>query len=191
MARYSEDHREQSHRRIVAAGGQLLRTEGLRSPLRSIMKSIDMTKGAFYHHFDSKDAFLLEALEDVFEATKARWASRLEGLSGPSRIAAMLDRYLSEDHLQGVAEGCVVPSILSDLSRVPERLKGPFEGYFEWLVSDIAGHLEGEDRRERASALLSTAIGAITVARGIGDSRARLGVLEAARLCGRRLAGCD
>ena len=189
MARYADDQKRTTQQRIVEAAGKTVRQSGLAGPIRVVMKRAGLTNGAFYKHFASKDELLQATLAEAFARSRARWAERLKGLEGPPRIAAMIDRYLSEEHADDVADGCPVPCILTDLSRVSPSLQKYFSDYNEWMVEEIAGHLEGtrDDRLDRAGALFSLAIGALMTARAATTLERRATILRTARSAGHDL----
>ena len=189
MPRHEPTHRPNSHRRILTSAGRVVREDGLGGSLNRIMSRLRMTKGGFYHHFRSKDVLLHEVLTDIFRSNRETWRRRLEGLSGPPRVAEMLDRYLSEEHLLDVSNGCVIPAVLSDLSRVPPARRTPFDEYHRWLLEEMQPHMGGpaETSVERASAILSLAFGALASARATGDPETRKAILSAARDAGRAL----
>ena len=56
--------KEASHERIVAAAARAIRRSGYdRTGVADIMKEAGLTPGAFYAHFDSREAMLAEAAD--------------------------------------------------------------------------------------------------------------------------------
>lgn len=80
--------------------------------------------------------------------------------------------------------GCVMPSVLSDLTRgTPEAREALAEG-LEGLVAEMAARVPGEDgvtARQRALATVAFLIGAMTVARATKGLPLSDEILEAAR----------
>lgn len=55
MARYTNEHKQETRRRIVATAGRRLKRDGIDgSGVATLMKDAGLTNGAFYAHFDSR-----------------------------------------------------------------------------------------------------------------------------------------
>src|SRR5205085_12297630 len=62
--RHSQAEKAQSRERILAEASRQVRRGGLDSvSVGALMKSVGLTHGGFYGHFESRDALLAEALE--------------------------------------------------------------------------------------------------------------------------------
>ena len=56
MARYSQEHKDATRRRIIETAGRRLKRDGIDgSGIATLMADAGLTNGAFYAHFDSKD----------------------------------------------------------------------------------------------------------------------------------------
>ena len=78
--RYSEDHKAQTHQRIIEEAARLFRRDGVGATgLQPLMKTLGLTHGGFYAHFKSKDELVETALREVdrgiIEATQAMGAT--------------------------------------------------------------------------------------------------------------------
>ncbi len=88
MGRSSHEQALQNRSKIVDRASKLFRKFGVDSvTVSDIMKSMGMTAGGFYKHFDSKDALVREAVTLSFEQASNFWAGIAEG-SGNAGVAS-------------------------------------------------------------------------------------------------------
>jgi TetR/AcrR family transcriptional repressor of nem operon len=64
--RYPAEETAERHRRILEVASVLFRERGFDGvSVGQVMKASGMTQGAFYHHFESKEALIEECLRDA------------------------------------------------------------------------------------------------------------------------------
>lgn len=74
MGRSSQEQAALNRERIVAAASGLFRLKGIENvTISDIMKAAGMTAGGFYKHFESKEALVLEAVDDAFKNAVEAW----------------------------------------------------------------------------------------------------------------------
>ena len=177
---------EETRLRILDSAVRQIHQVGLSASLRPVMERAGLTIGALTRYFPSKEDLTEAALDAAFDRGRRRWRERLEGRTGPERVRAMVRFYLSEEFASDVDDGCPVPCVLTELSRVPDRIRRPFAAYMQDITGQIAEHLKGDaaDRRARATGLVSLCIGAVAAARAT-DSREEMRRIlrEAADAC--------
>ena len=62
--RYSQDHKAQTHERIIKEAAARFRRDGIGATgLQPLMKALGLTHGGFYSHFASKDELVEKALQ--------------------------------------------------------------------------------------------------------------------------------
>src|SRR5512133_1865414 len=109
-----------SHERIVATAARAIRRAGFHGVgVADIMKEAGLTHGGFYAHFASRDALLAEALEQAGRESSDRMAkgSVQRQAKGASPLRALVDGYLSEQHLASAESGCPVAALASEIPR--------------------------------------------------------------------------
>ena len=75
--RYSQDHKAQTHQRIIKEASVRFRRDGIGATgLQPLMKALDLTHGGFYAHFKSKDELVEKALQAGRLAHAFKGASR-------------------------------------------------------------------------------------------------------------------
>ena len=174
-----------SRQRILTTGARLFRERGLQgASVNEVMAGAGLTRGGFYAHFEDKDALVGGTLHEMFDEAERNWLLH-EELRGDAWVELALKRYLSVAHLQEPGRGCVMPALSAELSRGGEtqrRIVAERISTFLKLVEDkLDEHPEGASRRERAIALFTGCVGAITVARALGDPSLAAEVLNATR----------
>jgi AcrR family transcriptional regulator len=64
--RYSQDHKAQTHQRIIKEASARFRKDGIGATgLQPLMKALGLTHGGFYSHFKSKDELVEKALQEA------------------------------------------------------------------------------------------------------------------------------
>ena len=177
--RYADDHKQQTHERLVKEAAAMLRAEGPeRMSVATLMAKLGLTHGGFYAHFRSKDALIAEAIDETFAQTAERFAKRIEGLSPVEALGHHIDVYLSALHQEGAADGCPLPAIAADVARLGPLAKAHFGAGMKQLHARIAvlfetlGY-EPAEAKERAVSLYCELTGALALARAVDPEQAR------------------
>ena len=107
--------RHESKTKFLQAAIHVIRVKGYTATrVEDVCEAAGLTKGSFFHHFDSKDELALAAADYWIEGTEAQFGSapyhqladpleRLAGLCGPSQGAA--DRRAARLYLPGRDDG--------------------------------------------------------------------------------------
>lgn len=94
--RYSQDHKAQTHQRIIKEASARFRRDGIGATgLQPLMKALGLTHGGFYSHFKSKDELVEKALVAAGEQVEGLCA---ELFASERPLDAFIDTYLSEWH---------------------------------------------------------------------------------------------
>ncbi len=65
MARYDQEHKDATRRRIIEAAGRRLKRDGIDgSGIATLMADAGLTNGAFYAHFTSKDDLVASVVQE-------------------------------------------------------------------------------------------------------------------------------
>jgi len=179
---HSQKDKEKTHAAIVEIAAQKMRESGTEGPgVAEIMKAAGLTHGGFYKHFDSRDDLVAEAVEAAIAQGEAGYKSATEGAADP--LAAFVDWYLSPAHRDQPGTGCAVVALGADAARADERVRAVYRGQVERYIAQMEELLggKGEDGRRRAIAAVSEMVGALLIARAVGDEDLSEEVLSAAR----------
>lgn len=160
------------HRRaILDTAARLFRERGVADVgVAEIMQASGLTHGAFYGHFRSKDELASEACREACAQGLERWERTPD-------LSLILDRYLSPDHRDNPAKGCSVSAFANEAARLETGLRENYTEGLEGFVAFIEERLPVDDtaqRRQKAIAVFSAMVGALTMSRGVVASDPKL-----------------
>lgn len=183
--RYSGTHKQETRERVLAIAARALRGKGPeRLGVSEVMAEAGLTHGGFYAHFKSKDDLLAAAVEEAFKDGRALWFRATRDHPGIEGLARYIDLYVSESHRDRLDTGCPIAALGGDFARVDSAAGKVFRENLERLLAAIAERLPGDDAEARAtlsSSLFAEMMGAVLVARALGDQPASTRTLDAAR----------
>jgi len=169
MVRASRSEKQARHERIVEEAARRIRERGTREPgIAEIMGAAGLTHGGFYKHFASRDELIAAASERAMHAAEPLVT---EVQSEPDPLAAFADWYVSTAHRDDPGDGCGVAALAVDAVRdgaVRAAFRDQVTRYLELLEGMLGS--EDPDRRQRAAVTLSALVGAVVIARGLGDT---------------------
>lgn len=191
--RYAKSHRAETRTKVVQTATRAFQRDGIDGTgLAGLMGEAGLTKGGFYAHFTSKDALVAEAATVSLQASADRMRARANAAaaSGGSALDAIIDAYLSSDHVRSPEGGCAIGALLSDLSRGAPVVREAGASGAARLVEAIDEALPsslGPDRRPRAQAIFGMLAGCLQLARLEPEGARRDAILSGARDAARLL----
>jgi TetR/AcrR family transcriptional regulator, transcriptional repressor for nem operon len=183
MSRTPNSRKEETHERIVDAAARAIRKHGYAGVgVADVMKEAGLTHGGFYAHFGSRDALLVEALEragrESFDAV-TRAAERHAG-KGVSTFRSFVETYLADGHLASLDTGCPVAALGCDMPRQSQAVREASATRVQRLIAGVRATLP-QTPRATASVVAGTLVGALQLARALGDNAEGRAVLAATR----------
>lgn len=170
--RYKSGHKEETRARMIAAAGRGFRRKGFGGiGVDGLAKEADVTSGAFYGHFPSKDAAFKEAVASGIEELRAG-VETFQTTHGDDWAEAFIDFYLGEKRTCELGESCALQNLSPEVARSDSDIRAVYQAGMVKVVEQVAkGLQEGSlaERRKRAWALLSILSGSVTIARAVGD----------------------
>ncbi|MCK9916378.1 TetR/AcrR family transcriptional regulator [Microbacteriaceae bacterium K1510] len=159
---------------ILDAAGRLFRQRGFDSvTVAEIMKEAGLTHGAFYGYFPSKEALIAEAAEHALIPPPTR-----------APAATYADNYLSVQHRDNHATGCVFAALGTEAARGSDDLRHRMTDSVRRQIERFSAEAKGRtarDRRQAAIAAWSSMIGAVMLARLVDDEALSEEILSATR----------
>lgn len=181
--RYPQDHKAKTRSKLVRDSAARAKQEGFAaSGVDALARAAGLTSGAFYKHFDSKDALLSAICETELAGTRARFESVEPGNAADALRA--IDAYLSLIHVHRPALGCVLPALSAEIGRAEPATREVFERAFSELLEVISEKIQDE---AIGSAIVSQCVGAVILARALATEGAQRKLLRAAREGARKL----
>src|SRR3954447_18986655 len=147
MARTSRAEKVRTHERVVAAASQEFRANGVAgTSIPKLMERVGLTHGTFYAHFESKEELAAEAYALGLRQTVDGLLQRAEDAPPGEGLRAVIDFYLSLEHRDDPAGGCVLPALAGEVRREPEAVRHAFteelRRYFDRLAPLLPDHNE-------------------------------------------------
>jgi len=180
VMRYSEEHKEAVHERIVRAASGALRRSGIMGiGIPDLMKQVGLTHGAFYAHFKNRDGLVVEAIYSAASDTSNGILA--DGIP----LAKSLRNYLSIDHVEHPEQGCVVAALGAESTRQSKPVRRALAEVTRSLLRVVDGKLHPDrgsaELHEDALRVAATMVGAIVLARAVEDRALAERILRAAR----------
>ena len=170
--RYDAEHKARTRERVLKEAVLAIRTGGPEKlGVAEVMKRAGLTHGGFYAHFDSREALLSAAIEQMFASAQRTFERFTADLPPRQALIAYVDFYVSRAHRDTRVSGCPLPVLSGDLARMPTPVRARFAEGVASLTGKIAGKLTArghEDAQAAAGSALSEMIGALSLARAMG-----------------------
>lgn len=173
-----------THERIVATAARAIRRGGFQGiGVADIMKEAGLTHGGFYAHFASRNALLAEALERAGQEGAARVAdyTAVRRKQGASAFRALVDGYLAERHLSSTETMCPVAALASEMPRQSAEVRDSAALRVRGLMKLIEHALPPDAPAKSAAVIASQLVGALQLARALGDNAEGKALLAASR----------
>jgi TetR/AcrR family transcriptional regulator, transcriptional repressor for nem operon len=177
--RYAEDHKAQTHQRILHEAAARFRRDGIGATgLQPLMKALGLTHGGFYAHFKSKDDLVEKALRCAVDQLHT---SRAQRLGEDTSAQAFIDLYLAPAHREKPEFGCPLPTMSSELGQRGQPSEITDELINSMLAALQAGMPESQDSSEKSVMMMSSLVGALVLARGAKDPQLAERILQTTR----------
>lgn len=176
--------KELSHDRIVTAAARAIRRGGFEGMgVADIMKEAGLTHGGFYAHFDSRNAMLAEAMARAGQESAARLTQgmALRKSRGASDLRALVEAYLSDRHLEDIEAGCPVAALACEVPRQSPEVQGAAAKRVHGLLAIVGCALPPDAPADSAALLASQLVGALLLARALGNKARGQALLKATR----------
>jgi len=183
--RYSKEHKQETHARIVKKAATRLREKGAHGiGVADLMKDAGLTHGGFYAHFDSREALVIEAFNYAMDRATERWRKVTAEVPPEKRLATIVDGYLSAVHRDDPGQGCAVPALGAEIARESLKTRKAFALKLDQMIDMITDQIQDVPRktaRKQAMATLATMLGTIVMSRIAGNGEMSDEILSAGR----------
>ena len=172
IMRYPVEETAAKHERIVKEASRLFRERGFQNvSVVEVMKAADLTHGAFYAHFGSKEELQAAAVAYGLKVS----LERMQRSNSKKSKESFADLYLSRWHRDNPGDGCTMAALAQEVARSTPELKAAFEQGLENILSAKRGDRKG------AIFLFAAMIGAVVLARAVQDPRLSDEILNSVR----------
>ena len=169
--RYKEDHKEQTHQRIVETASREFRAHGFDGiGIARLMSLLQLTHGGFYAHFKDKEDLTREAMSWALDESLNFMVQALER----GGIRSLIEYYLSDVHRDNPGYGCPVPSLSAEEARQSVISRESFTRKYTEIVNVIGMYIPGEtaeQREDKVQVMFASLTGALALARAVSDPK--------------------
>lgn len=175
---------EQTRDRLLQAAFREVFKRGFQSAgIDTILASTNVTKGALYHHFESKEALGCAIIEEIIaKLTSDRWLVPLQRCKDKNPIDSLIGIVRTlPNRPRDVKGGCALANLAQEMSQLDEQFRKRLERIFHAWQEGIAmtlrrGQSQGVVRRdlhpeEAASFLIATIEGYQVLAKNAQDAK--------------------
>lgn len=184
MKRPAARSKKATHDRIVDAAARAIRRSGYNGTgVADIMKDAGLTHGGFYAHFESREAMLAEAADRAGGEAVVAMERVIASMPPQQALRAMMQSYLSKEHLEAIETGCATAALCSEMPRqAPEVRRAATRRIKEMidLVSRQSPDWGQPVAHERALVTIAAMVGTLVLARAVDDPKLSDALREAA-----------
>jgi len=179
--------KEQTRERILRAAARAIRKHGYEGVgVADVMREAGLTHGGFYAHFASRDALLAQAAEQAGLESLEN-LSRAVGHAKPGeQLMALVDSYLSDRHVEAPEQGlgCALAAAGSEVPRQNDEVRRAVSRRLMELIGLVERQFPDWGRNaahEKAMAIVASMVGALLLARAVGDPQLSRKIRKAVR----------
>jgi TetR/AcrR family transcriptional repressor of nem operon len=168
---HSRAEKAASRERILEAAARQISERGLDSvAVGELMQNAGLTKGAFYAHFESRDAMIAEAARRAMEKGQAKLDALFSRKNRPT-LEQVVDAWLDPAHVGNPTSGCGICTLAGEARYAGPQVQQVIAEQFNRNVQQIAQNIgTGEAATARATAILTAIVGAVSMSRAVGDA---------------------
>jgi TetR/AcrR family transcriptional regulator, transcriptional repressor for nem operon len=183
--RYSKEHKQETHARIVRKASVRLREKGANGVgVADLMKEAGLTHGGFYAHFPSREALVIEAFAYAMDRSIEHWNKTVAQTPPEKRLSTIVESYLTPLHRDDPGHGCAVPTLGPEIAREGPKARRAFAAKLEEMIEMIADQIPEVPRklaRRQAAATLASMMGTLVLSRIAGTGGFSDEILSAGR----------
>ena len=175
MKKAAAGSKEATHDRIVDAAARAIRRSGYNGTgVAEIMKDAGLTHGGFYAHFQSRDAMLAEAADRAAGESVAMMERIAASLPPQQALPAMMEAYLSKQHLDEIETGCATAALASEMPRQTAEVRRAHTRRIKEMIDLVSRQLPNWGQpgaHEQAMVTIATMVGTLVLARAVDDEK--------------------
>jgi TetR/AcrR family transcriptional regulator, transcriptional repressor for nem operon len=181
----SREQVQRNREQILAAAARLFRERGFEGvSVAEVMQAAGLTHGAFYGHFESKEALMREALAHWGASAPAAAAAARGKRAETQSVKDFADSYLSTRHRDNPGGGCAVAGLGAEAARGSAELRATLTETVKREIERFSAASPGKTATQRRRAALTsyaTMVGAIVIARVVDDEKLSQEILATTR----------
>lgn len=183
---YSKKHKDATRKKILNSAITLFSTKGFdQVSIDDLMEHAGLTRGAFYSHFESKQAVYSTAI--IAGAKKSRIThSKPEMLTQEEWTKNLLFGYLSEDHIMQKFSPCPLAFLVTDIANNENEVRTTYTRMYKMLNKTIQAQLKNDPlhpapSEQKILATTAMMIGGVAIGRALNDDDTTKDLLNSCR----------
>lgn len=199
--RLTVENKEKVRSRILDGAADLFRKHGVDDVnLDQVMAAANLTRGAFYAHFKSKNALFAAVVKNQHPLLRmliARDGQNADKLW--TDMVTIFDGYMSPQYHEQIFTSCTLAALQGDVTRAKPEIKEAYADVWTQVTSEMARgqephighgfdcgcHLQGQQfykvSMPMLEAALVMAVGAVSTAQALAGGEDRARVLKSAK----------
>mgnify|MGYP002795106703 CR=1 FL=1 len=185
---WSTEQKQMTRERILGSAIKLFSARGFDNvTINNVMQEAQLTHGAFYAHFSSKNELYTEAITAATKHSILANAQEEDGCENLN-VSKLIAAYLDIDHVQQKAPPCPLAFLATDVASRDKEVRLAYTKVYKDLIYTLNKQLNHlPSRSERALALSALMIGGVAISRALDDEQAVNDLLGACRKFGTEL----
>ena len=179
MSRYSVDHKQATHQRILETAGRRLKQDGIDgSGIATLMRDAGLTNGAFYAHFSSKEDLVAATIAAQLDIQRLAHKALAPGRAG---LEQFVRAYLSVEHRDDSGGGCPSAALLDEIRRCPEATRQAYSDGMAAIMAGMGTHLPPGGTVSpdlKMFGVFASMVGTLQLSRAIADVQLADAILE-------------
>jgi TetR/AcrR family transcriptional repressor of nem operon len=171
--RYEPDYKAKTRQKVLTEAAKTMRTEGVQGMgVANVMAKAGLTHGAFYAHFESKDALIDETIKEMILEARSKFDKVTADHAPGDALRAYVEFYLSARHRDNTQTSCPLPWVAGEVARLGAASRKRYGASIASLTEIIAVRLRALDHADAdatASSVVAELVGALALARAVAD----------------------
>lgn len=171
--RYEPDYKAKTRQKVLGEAAKVMRAEGIQGMgVANVMAKAGLTHGAFYAHFDSKDALIGETIKEMALAARGKFDVVTADLGPADALRKYIAFYLSARHRDNSETSCPLPWLAGEIPRLDASARKRYGASLAGLTELLAVRLRALDHADAdgaASSVVAELVGALALSRAVGD----------------------
>lgn len=159
--------------RILATASAMFLEKGVAAVgMRDIFAAAQLTQGGFYRHFESKEELIAEAISRALDRLIAMLEDETNGKSPAEAVEKIVSIYLRQSRGKQQPYLCPLAMLGAELSHCNPQVRAVARAGYKRLVQLVENRLQSLVKTGApvlASAIVSTMVGAVTLANIASD----------------------
>jgi TetR/AcrR family transcriptional repressor of nem operon len=178
---HSQADKAHSREKILRQAADQVRDNGLESiSVGKLMRSVELTHGGFYNHFESRSELLAQALERALVEGAKTATTGVKPGDAPRSYETRVRGYVSRAHRDARTSGCAIAALASDVARADVASRAVMSTHIDEFVGQLAQSMHSRDEGD-AMLAMSAMVGAVLLARVQTDPKKSDALLKSVR----------